>query len=249
MILTVRLPFIGVIAAILLGLVTPILAQQIPPLTALAATLAASNPELARRRAALMQERTILHDKINGLNAKCAAVVKGSALAASCQKNQAELLSALNSHIRQSNDFNAAVAQAATVASTSPAPVQTSSPADVRFCVAKLKVSADERAIQQMNFSNDERSFEMFENVSQAQKTKFEEKVLDALLDQGIEATKMAANSAKSLNPWNVNTKIGELRAIGLNNDAIFTGLRKLAATKDKPAMAEAYKEDRKSVV
>ena len=30
---------------------------------------------------------------------------------------------------------------------------------------------------------------------------------------------------------------------MGLNNDAIFTGLRKLAATKDKPAMAEAYKD------
>jgi hypothetical protein len=242
MTLTARILFEGVITAILLGLPIPTAAQQIPALAALAATLTTSNPELAGRRVALMQERTILHDKINGLNAKCAAVAKGSALAASCLKNQAELLSALNSHIRQSNNFNAA-AQAAIVASTSPALVPTSSPANVKFCAAKLKVSADERAIQQMNFGNDERSFEMFENVSKAQKTKFEGKALGALLDQGIEATKIAANSARSLNPWNVNTKINELRAMGLNNDMIFTGLRKLAATEDKPAMAEAYKD------
>jgi hypothetical protein len=240
--MNIRISFVVVIAAMLLGLATPTLGQSIPALTTLPATVASSNPELVGRRVTLMQERATLHAKIDSLNGQCTAIVEGSVAAASCKRNQRLLLSALNSHVQQSNDFNA-VAQAAIVASTSPAPVPAGSPANVKFCAAKLKVSADERAIQQMNFGNDERSFEMFENVSKAQKMKFEEKALGALLDQGIEATKMAAKSAKSLNPWNVNTKINELRVMGLNNDAIFTGLRKLAATKDKPAMAEAYKD------
>jgi hypothetical protein len=114
--------------------------------------------------------------------------------------------------------------------------------AAANYCAAKLKVGADERAIQQMNFGNETRSFEMFADVSAEQKAKFQKKVLDALLDQGLEVTKMAADSAKSLNPYNVNATIKRLRAEGLNNDAIFAGLRKIAATKDKPAMAAAYK-------
>ena len=94
-----------------------------------------------------------------------------------------------------------------------------------------------------MNFGSDARSFEMFAGVSEAQKAKFEEKISGALLDQALEATTLAAKSASSLNPWNVNSTINKLRANGLNSDMIFAGLRKIAATKDKPAMARAYKE------
>jgi hypothetical protein len=39
-----------------------------------------------------------------------------------------------------------------------------------------------------------------------------------------------------------VNTVIDRLRAKKFNNDAIFATLRKIAATKDKPSMAAAYK-------
>lgn len=113
----------------------------------------------------------------------------------------------------------------------------------VKFCATQLRVAADQRAIEQMNFGNDARSFEMFADVSATQKAKFQEKALDALLDQGLKATTIAAESASSLNPYNVNTTINKLRAKGFNNDAIFAGLRKIAATKGKPAMAEAYKD------
>lgn len=112
---TARTSLHSAIAAILLGLATPALAQQQIP--ALAIT---SNPEFAGRRAALMQERTILHDKVDGLNAKCAAVAKGSALAASCLKNRAELVSMLNSHIQSSKDFNTAVQAATTTSKCAP---------------------------------------------------------------------------------------------------------------------------------
>lgn len=120
-------------------------------------------------------------------------------------------------------------------------PVASQAPADA-FCKAKLLVAADQRAIAQMNFGNDAQSFEMFDSVAREQKAKFEEKVLNALLDQAAEATTIAAASAKSLNPFNVNTAIETLRKNGLNSDPVFAALRAIAGTKDKPAKAEAYK-------
>jgi hypothetical protein len=109
MTLTARTSFLGVIAAILLSLATPTLAQEIPALTA------TSDPKFASRRAALMQERTTLHAKVDNLNAQCAAVVKGSTAEASCRRDRAQLMSVLDSHIQRSNDFNA-LALAASVA-------------------------------------------------------------------------------------------------------------------------------------
>jgi hypothetical protein len=106
--------------AVLLGLAAPAVAQLIPALTALPATLAASNPDLVGRRAALMQERATLHGKIDSLNAQCGAVEVGSAAEASCNSDQAALLSALTSHIQQSNAFNAAAQAAATNLASDP---------------------------------------------------------------------------------------------------------------------------------
>ena len=94
--------------ALLLGLFTPASAKSIPALTVLPAAVAAANPGLVDRRAALMQERAMLHGKIDSLNTQCAAVVEGSPAEASCKRTQTSLLSALTSHIQKSKDFNAA---------------------------------------------------------------------------------------------------------------------------------------------
>jgi hypothetical protein len=118
------------VAGALFGLVVPAAAQNIPALATLPATFATSNPDLVGRRAALMLERTTLHAKVESLNAKCATVVEGSAAEKSCRGDQAQLLSALNSHIQRSKEFNA-TAQVALVASTNP-PVNDSSIVDAR---------------------------------------------------------------------------------------------------------------------
>jgi hypothetical protein len=99
----------AILAALLLSALHPALGQQIPALTVLPPDLAASNLNLAERRAVLVGERSALHGKIDSLNVRCAAVVEGSAADAACLKEQAELLPALNAHIQKSNDFNAAV--------------------------------------------------------------------------------------------------------------------------------------------
>jgi hypothetical protein len=84
------------------------LAENIPALATLPASFAASNPNLVGLRTMLMQERTALHAKIDGLNARCAGIVGGSAAEASCRTDQAALASALNSHIQESKNFSAA---------------------------------------------------------------------------------------------------------------------------------------------
>jgi len=107
-------------AAALVGLVAPAPAQQIPGLIELPANVAASNPDLVARRAALVEERATLHGKVSSLKARCGAVEEDSAADAACEQDKAALLAALNTHIQKSNDFNAA-AQAAIAASPSPA--------------------------------------------------------------------------------------------------------------------------------
>lgn len=95
------------LVALLLSLTAQAPAQQIPALTVLPPDLATSNPALAQRRAALVQERAALHGKINDLNGRCASVLAGSEADTACQKDQAQLSTALNSHIQKSKDFNA----------------------------------------------------------------------------------------------------------------------------------------------
>lgn len=93
----------------------PAMAQQIPGLVDLPAAAAGSNPGLAARRAALLQERAALHEKIDSMNSRCGTVEEGSAAEKACDVDQAALTNSLNAHIQQSNDFNAA-AQAAILA-------------------------------------------------------------------------------------------------------------------------------------
>ena len=110
------------IAVMSLGLTAPARAQTIPALTELTASAAAANPDLAGRRASLVQERATLHGQIDALNGRCAAVAVGSAAESSCENDQAKLTAALASHVAGSNDFNVA-AQAALVGPTSTAAV------------------------------------------------------------------------------------------------------------------------------
>jgi hypothetical protein len=66
---------------------------------------------------------------------------------------------------------------------------------------------------------------------------------VSALIEQGIEGSVLVVDKAKSLNPYNVNRTINELRSKGLESETLFSGLRKIALAKDKPATAAAYKE------
>ncbi|OGA72354.1 MAG: hypothetical protein A3G27_07545 [Betaproteobacteria bacterium RIFCSPLOWO2_12_FULL_66_14] len=113
--------------------------------------------------------------------------------------------------------------------------------AGTHFCIAKRTLAADQKAIRAMGFAIDTERFEMFGNVAREQKAELEQKLFDALLDGGLEATGMMVNSAASLNPWNVNNAVNMLRSKGFGNQTVIAALRRVAAQKNKAAMATAY--------
>jgi len=113
--------------------------------------------------------------------------------------------------------------------------------AGTQFCAAKRVLAADQNAIRELGFAGDVERFEMFEQVSKKQKAELQRKLLDAMFDYGLEGGKLAADSAKGLNPWNVNNAVKVLEQHNLKNQTLVTALRRVAAAKGKPAMAEAY--------
>jgi hypothetical protein len=112
-----------------------------------------------------------------------------------------------------------------------------------KFCLAKRAVAADQTAIRELGFPLDAERFEMFKNVAQEQQAVLQHKIFDGLFDQGLEATGIVLDSAKSLNPWNVNKAIDMLKAKGFDNAEVIAALRRIAQQKDKPAMVAAYRQ------
>ena len=112
-----------------------------------------------------------------------------------------------------------------------------------RFCSLKRTLAADQNAIRQLGFTGDVQQFEMFGEVAKDQKAELQKKVYDALLDSALDGVGIAADSAKSLNPWNVNNAVRMLEEKGFRNKTMVTALRRIAAAKDKPAMAAAYNQ------
>jgi hypothetical protein len=118
-----------VAAATVLGFVVPARSEPAPALVELPAAVAASNPDLASRRAALAEERETLHGQVNALNARCRSVEVGSAVEAACLSDKAALLPVLQAHIDASNAFNALAATVGAAPAPEPIPVPASAPA------------------------------------------------------------------------------------------------------------------------
>jgi hypothetical protein len=112
-----------------------------------------------------------------------------------------------------------------------------------QFCQAKQAVEADQSAIRALGFALDAERFEMFASVAAEEKTTLQQRVFDALLDQGLDASEAVLKSAKSLNPWNVNNAVKMLEAKGYGNASVIAALRRVAAQKDKPGMFSAYQD------
>lgn len=81
-------------------------AEPIPALPEILDEMAAAHPQLVQQRATLIKERKVLLERTNKHNEACSAVEEGSAADASCTKAYAELSAAINSHTRESNQYN-----------------------------------------------------------------------------------------------------------------------------------------------
>ena len=111
------------------------------------------------------------------------------------------------------------------------------------YCSQKHLVAADQNAIRLLNVALDAERFELFTSVAEDQKQQLEHVLFDAMLDQGLAMARMAVNSAKSLNPYNVNNAADDLVKKGFGHPDIIAALRKIARIKDKPAKAAAYRD------
>jgi hypothetical protein len=88
----------------------------------------------------------------------------------------------------------------------------------------------------------DTESFDRFEEIAREQKKGITNKLLSAVLDQGIEAASKLANEVKSLNLNNVHKEIQKLKYIGLNgNQRVIDAIYEIAQSIDERKRAKAY--------
>jgi hypothetical protein len=112
-----------------------------------------------------------------------------------------------------------------------------------QYCSTKKTIAADQSAIRNLNFAADVDRYEMFGDVALDQQAELKNKVMMAMVGQALSATGSLAQSAKSLNPYNVNNAARLLEEKGFANTQLIAALRAIAAVKGKPEMAAAYQQ------
>ena len=106
-----RLLFAGFVTAFRSSL--PASGQQIPALAVIRSIAAAARPALLTQREALEQERSTLRGQVLSLNAECGGIDSNDSVRlTSCTNRKQALQSAMRLHVRNSEAFNDALAQA-----------------------------------------------------------------------------------------------------------------------------------------
>ena len=81
-------------------------AMDMPALSVIQPGIAVAHPAFVRQRDALLQERKVLLDRTGSHNKLCNEVDAGSAADASCSKAFSVLITAINSHVQASMQYN-----------------------------------------------------------------------------------------------------------------------------------------------
>jgi hypothetical protein len=130
---------------------------------------------------------------------------------------------------------------------STPAPTSDNAALRDSYCSSQRRVAGDQAAIRALGFQSNTEQFEEFAALAKDTRDEFAQKALDAVLsnslDKGIDFAKEKVDVAKSLNPWNVNTRIAELKAKGLNSELIFKPMRQIAVLRGKPEAAPYVKD------
>jgi hypothetical protein len=113
------------------------------------------------------------------------------------------------------------------------------------FCTAKAQKDLDQLAIRSLGFGINAGRFDEWKGEATNLRNEFVLQAVDALFDALF--IDPAVDYAKSLNPWDVNTRAKALRAglnkVGLEPGMVETAMRAVAFIKNKPAMAPAAKQ------
>lgn len=194
----------ALLATLMLGPIISAIAQQIPALVVLPASINASHPSLADRRAALLQERAALHARVSTLNARCAAVEEGSTAAASCEAEQSSLRAALNAHIKLSNDFNEE-AHAASNHEVDQAPCSQVAQLQSRFDSLIQLISQDRQVIQNFGFDKTVEQIEYWGSLPGRQVEDAKKSFRAMLFDATLGSVSKAVGAVGSLTPEEVD--------------------------------------------
>lgn len=111
------------------------------------------------------------------------------------------------------------------------------------YCQAEVKAKSERAAIKQLGLDADTDRFEMFAKLGEDQKKKITHAALSLVIDASLASASAAADSAKSLNPYNVNRAVAALERRGVAYEPFVKSLRAVAAQKDKPEKARKFKE------
>ena len=223
------------LAAILSSATT--LLGQVPPVPRVPASL----PKVLREKLqkecdGLAQELSALQSKASTFNAKCRDVETGSPAAQECTSEQSTLDDDKAQYIKNNSRVRGEIARSVGSTETNHHPDK--AVLESEYCSAQRRVAADQAAIQALGFQSDARQFAEWEGLGEQKRAEFENIALGALFDNSLNAAQDKIDAAKSLNPYNVNTTIKNLRAAGINSEALFDSLRKIAALKGKPQVA-----------
>jgi hypothetical protein len=109
------------------------------------------------------------------------------------------------------------------------------------YCSAKTKIAADQSAIRNLGFAISVERYLAISELAKQQQQLLKRKVMLAMFEQTLSATGALVDTAKSLNPWNVNNAVKLLEGKHFAFPVLADALRKIARVRGKPEMAAQY--------
>ena len=105
------------------------------------------------------------------------------------------------------------------------------------------QIAGDLEAIKRLKLDKRAEEFEEWAKLSKDARADLENQALDALITVSLSGVQAGAKIVASHNPWLANEMIGHLRTLGVNDPFLLEAIKKVGATKGKPAMAKAVNE------
>jgi uncharacterized coiled-coil protein SlyX/rRNA processing protein Gar1 len=128
---------------------------------------------------------------------------------------------------------------------STPAPAP-ANPSDSRLasqiCASRNLIKRDQDAIKALNFGVTAKDFEEIAKLTQERKDELQEEAVDAMLGAVLDETsERAIMATTSVNPFNAQKYIGQLKRIGVQSGPLNDAIRNMAHVKDKHELAEAF--------
>jgi len=124
--------------------------------------------------------------------------------------------------------------------------LEPANPSDSRLasqiCAARTLIKRDEDGIKALNFEVTAKDLEEIANLTNERKVELEEEAVGAMLGAVLDVTsERAVMATTSVNPFNAQKYIGQLKKIGVQSSVLNDATRNMAHVQDKRELAEAF--------